>query len=225
MKLLLTLALILGVAFSNAEEIILTKRNHCALEDQVNFDTIQALKFCLADRVLQRRGRDYKIYLVINSPGGSIYDGLKFIEFAKTIDNLETVSIFAASMGSAIVEGLPGKRHVTETGILMFHRAAGSFKGQFEDGEVEKILAFWKKIVRKMETVNSNRIGITLDDYKSRVKDEWWLYGDDNVNEKTADQVSIVKCAPELLINKHTEKVATIFGEFEVVTSECPLLN
>ena len=119
-------AIICSVQIASAKDVVLTSWNHCSLEDQVNNTTMQKLKFCLADKVARRKGRSYPIYLVVNSPGGSIYSGMRFISFAKTIKNLETVTLFAASMASAIVEALPGARHGTENAVTMFHRPRGS---------------------------------------------------------------------------------------------------
>ena len=223
--LMVVLALVCSLQIANAGEVVLTSYNHCSLEEKVSAASVQKVQFCLADQVLRRRGKSYKLYLVINSPGGSVYAGMRFIEFAKTINNLETVTIQAASMGSAIVQALPGKRHVTENGIMMFHRAYGRFEGQFEDGELESRLRLWKKIVNKMETVNAKRIGISLEDYKKNRKDEWWLYGDENVTSNTADFVSVVKCSPALLKRRKKEIVKTLFGDFEITTSACPLTN
>jgi ATP-dependent protease ClpP protease subunit len=223
--LIVVFSLVYGLQTANAEEVVLTKNNHCSLEGSVNKESVQKAQFCLADQVIKRAGRNYPLYLVINSPGGSIYAGLRFIDFAKTIKNLQTVTIFGASMASAIAEALPGKRHVTESGVMMFHRASGTFKGQFEDGELESRLRLWKKIVRKMEETNAKRIGITLAEYKVKRKDEWWLYGEENVNENTADVVSVVKCSTALLKDRKKETINTIFGEYIVETSACPLTN
>ena len=175
--------------------------------------------------MISRRGRSYPIYLVINSPGGSVYAGLRFIEFAKTVKNLETVTIFAASMASAIVEALPGKRHGTENAVTMFHRAKGTFTGQFEDGEVESKLKLWKKIVRKMEYVNATRIGITLKEYKKRIVNEYWVYGKDNVQNNVLDVISGVRCSVKLLKTVKTVKVRTFIGTYTKKVSGCPLLN
>lgn len=225
MKLLIGLIIICSLQIANAKDIVLTSTNHCSLEDEVNYQSMKDLTFCLADKVIKRNGKNYTIYLVINSPGGSIYDGLKFIAFAKTIKNLETVTIFAASMASSIVESLPGKRHGVENAITMFHRAKGSVSGQFEDGELESRLALWKSIVRKMEQVNAKRIGITLKQYKRNVVNEWWVYGDDNVSENVLDQITVVKCSSKLLKDKKTRKVSTPFGSYDETISNCPLVN
>lgn len=228
MKILLMIAtLICSLQFANAKdgEVLLTSHNHCSLESAVDSGSMQELKFCLVDKVIRRKAADYPIYLVVNSGGGSVYAGIRFIEFAKTIQNLETVTIFAASMASAIVESIPGKRHGTENAVSMFHRARGSFSGQFEDGEVESRLALWKKIVRKMEQTNADRIGITLKDYKANVVNEWWIYGEDNVKDKILDTISVVKCSGKVLLDKKTVKVQTFFGSSEKTISGCPLLN
>ena len=210
---------------ANAKEILLTSKNHCALQSLVNFKSMQKLKFCLADKAIIRHGRDYPIYLVVDSGGGEIYWGLRFIEFAKTINNIETVSIYAASMASAIVQAIPGKRYGTENALVMFHRARATFKGYFEDGEVETQLALWKKIVRKMESVNASRIGITLMDYKYRVVNEWYLYAEDNIGQNTLDEIIVAKCSKRLIEKRRTVTVKTFFGSYRRTISACPLVN
>lgn len=225
MKVLLTLILICGFQTANAGDLILTPNNHCSIEEQVTNESMQKAKFCLADKAAQRATRHYPLYLVLNSGGGSIYAGIRFISFAKTIKNLHTVTIYAASMASGIVEALPGKRYMTENGVYMFHRARGSFEGYFEDGELESQLAMWKSIVRKMETDNSKRIGITLRDYKEKVVREWWLYGQQAIDKNVADEIRQVKCSYSLIKARKTRTVKTLFGSYKVVESKCPLTN
>lgn len=210
---------------SFAKDVLLTRNNHCELKGEVNSKSMQSLKFCLADKVILRGFNKSPIYLVVNSGGGSVYAGLRFISYAKGIDNLHTVTIYAASMASGIVEALPGRRYGTENALTMFHRARGSFRGQFEDGEVETQLKLWKRIVRGMEQTNSNRIGITLKDYKKKVKDEWWIYGKDNVTKNTLDEIAQVKCSNRLVKEKRTVKVRTLFGTRETTVSACPIFN
>jgi len=83
----------------------------------------------------------------------------------------------------------------------MAHRARGSVSGQFESGELEQRLAMWKKIVRKMEQTNADRMQISLDEYKKRVKDEWWSFGQDLIKDNMVDRIVPVKCSA-LLVEK-----------------------
>lgn len=211
---------------SSAKVITLNTINHVLLRSEVDDASMSRVARELTELVRKRGADTYPIYLVLDSPGGSIDAGLNFIEYAKTLPNIETITLFSASMAAGIVEALPGKRNITETGILMFHRARGGVEGQFESGELESRLDLYKRIVRGMEIKNANRMSMSLDAYKTAVKDELWILGTEAVSKKAADeQVSIV-CAPELLKGSTIEKFS-IMGLFTVNVkfSNCPLLR
>lgn len=224
MKVFLAIMLLCGTMF--AKNIELTPDNIVVFRNEVSDDSVSKAQLDLAKKVAKRGTKTYTIYLVLDTPGGSISAGLNFIEFAKTVPNLETVTLFAASMGSAIVEALPGKRNIIDSGILMFHRAAGGVSGQFEDGELESRLAFYKKWVRNMENVNANRLNITLDAYKAKVKDEYWVSGKDAVTDKAADEVVSIVCS-ESLLDTHTTETFVFMGMFEIQVkfNGCPLIK
>lgn len=226
MKFLLSLLFICALSSpALANDVVLTTKNTCTLDESVNDDSMFVLEKCLIDKVITRGKKNYKIYLVLNSPGGSIYSGLRFIDFAKNIKNLETVTIYSASMAAAIVEHLPGKRHILSSGIVMFHRAKGTISGQFGNGELESRLKLWQKIVKKSEENQAKRIGITLKSFRKKIKDEWWLYGDDAVKNNVVDSVSNVKCSFKLANTFRKKKIKTFFGIRTIEVSACPLVN
>lgn len=110
----------------------------------------------------------------------------------------------------------------------MAHRAAGGFQGQFNDGEVESQLAFWKSIVTTMEERASSRIGISLKKYKENVANEWWSYGENAVKEGRADGLATLKCSKELIekrivFEKNVGFITLEMKKFE--KSACPLLE
>jgi ATP-dependent protease ClpP protease subunit len=224
MKVFLTV-LLMG-ALLHAAPIKLTPDNTVVLRNEVNDDSISKLQVELAEKVIKRAGRGYTIYLVLDSPGGSIDSGLNFIEFAKNISNLETITLFSASMAAGIVEALPGKRNILETGILMFHRAKGGVQGQFEDGELESRLTVYKKIVRRMEEANASRMCMSLSSYKDKVKDELWILGFEAVAAKAADAVVSIECSPELLAKGAVESFSIPgLGSINVKFNACPLIK
>ena len=217
---------LINTKVSEISSIELTSDNMVMLRGEVNEESINAASISLFEQNKKRGLKNYTIYIVLDTPGGSIDAGLAFIEFAKTFKNVETLTIFAASMGSAIVEHLPGKRNIISTGTLMFHRAAGGVQGQFEDGELESRLEYYKKIVRSMEQTNSNRMKISLSDYKSKVKDELWIYGVDAVNTSSADAIVTVSCSSELVAEKDILNISIMgFMTIPVEFSRCPLLK
>lgn len=223
-KLLLAALLFFSVP-SIAENIVLTTQNTVTIRGAITGTSVTVAMLDIATQVIRRGAKNYTIYLVLDSPGGSIVAGDAFIQFAKTIPNLETITIFSASMAAGIVEALPGRRLITENGILMFHRASGQFEGQFEDGEVESQLRLWKSIVRAMEVKNSSRMGMGLQEYKDKIKDEYWLYGTEAVEKKGADAQVDIKCTPQLVAQKVRVYVESFFGGAEVQFSGCPLFR
>ena len=158
-KVLTVVALILSSTFAHSHKILTLNENNC-----VNFrgpvTEVSALEVGAKVIKLRQQTKGH-IFLNIDSPGGSIMSGFDFIEMTKTIPKLHTVSFFAASMASAIVNALPGKRLITESGIHMYHRASGGFQGQFEEWELESRLNFFKSLVKNLlEKKNAVRMGL-----------------------------------------------------------------
>lgn len=205
--------------------ITLNADNTIAMRGPIMDDMVRRTQLKLLELDAKRGNKNYPLYLVIDSPGGSIDAGNDFIEVAKTIKNLKTIVLFAASMASAIQQSIPGERLITESGIDMFHRAAGSFDGQFEDGEVESRLDLAKQIVRNLERTNANRIGISIPEYKAKVVNEWWAVGSNAVKANMADAVVSVQCSKELLQSKDSVAIQTLFFTAKFSYNSCPLIR
>lgn len=205
--------------------LLLTPSNTVTFRGEVNYESVTAAQLKLAEQVAIRGNKSYTIYLVIDSPGGDIDAGEDLIQFAKRIKNLETVGLFAASMGSAIIEALPGKRYATESSVYMFHRAKGQFRGQFENGEVEARLALSKLIVRNMEVRNAKRLGISIEEYKSKVINELWALGDGLVKQGMADEIIDLDCSPALTNSREHLMTQNLFGVDDMTFSGCPLIR
>jgi ATP-dependent Clp protease, protease subunit len=166
------------------------------------------------------------IYLVLDSPGGSVSDGSALIESLKTIPHLKTITLFGASMAHAIAQALPGERYVLSNSEMMAHRAKGRFGGQFETGEVETRLNHWKKLIRKMEQTNADRIGVPLSEYKQKVINEWWEFGENLVSSGFADEVVTLSCSKALTEKEVKVTTQSMFGGVKVYSfSGCPLLR
>lgn len=221
-KILMCVLLTAGAV--NAETVELGTANTVTLRGPIDDASIVKAASDLYKLVEVRGSRDYTIYIAVDSPGGDIESGENFIELVKTVPNVKTVTIFAASMASAIVQALPGERLMIDSGVQMFHRARGGVSGQFETGELESRLEFYKRFVRRMEIRNAKRMGMSLKFYKSLVKDELWMTSDDAIGI-AADKVVDVVCTKSL-----RDKVSTIeidLGMFSIPLnfSGCPLLR
>lgn len=217
MEVILKALICIFAAYFATAEVNLNLKNTITLRGEVNDNSILDLQDKLALLDAERGSKDYPIYLVIDSPGGSVQAGLNFIEFAKTIKNLHTINLFAASMASAIQQALPGKRIGLETSISMFHRPSGEFKGQFGEGEVESRLQFSKDRVAIFESINAARMKLSLADYKAKVVKEYWVVGAENLKQHIVDEIDSVRCDSALI--KATEDLEG------VRFSSCPLFR
>jgi ATP-dependent protease ClpP protease subunit len=217
MEVILKALICIFAAYFATAEVNLNLKNTVTLRGEVNDNSILDLQDKLALLDAERDSEDYPIYLVIDSRGGSIQAGLNFIEFAKTIKNLHTINLYAASMASAIQQALPGKRIGLENSVSMFHRPSGEFKGQFGEGEVESKLQFSKDRAAIFESINAARMQLSLADYKAKVVKEYWVVGAENLKQHIVDEIDSIRCDNALI--KATEDLE------EVRFSSCPLFR
>jgi len=88
---------------------------------------------------LQSEDPDKDIHMYINSPGGSISDGLAIYDTMQYIKpDISTTCIgMAASFGAVLLAaGTKGKRYGLPNSKIMIHQPMGGFQGQASDVEI-----------------------------------------------------------------------------------------
>jgi ATP-dependent Clp protease protease subunit len=167
---------------------------------------------------------DEAIYLVMDSPGGSVSAGNSFIDSLKAIPNpIHTVTLFAASMAYHTVQNL-GTRYILPSGQLMSHRARISGLGGQIYGELNSRLEYITKIVDRLDVIAAARVGMDVNAYKDLILNEFWITGNAAVRHNHADKVVLARC-DESISGSYTETVRTLFGAFDVEFSNCPLIR
>ncbi len=104
--------------------------------------------------------KDIKLY--INSPGGSVYDGLAIIDTMNYIQpDVQTIGIgLQASMGAMLLSsGAKGKRYVLPNSRIMIHQPSyGSPQSKVTDQEIElKEGLLLKKLLIEMLAKNTGK--------------------------------------------------------------------
>ena len=89
------------------------------------------------------------------------------------------------------------KRYITPSSKVMQHQISLSIP----NNQLENILNYLemlKQIRDNLEIISSNRIGISLEDYRNKVSSDWWLYGENIIINNVADEIVYVGCSSEL---------------------------
>lgn len=221
-KLLIAAAILLSFS-ATAENIILKADNTVSLNTAVSDESITGIM--LDVQRLNKIETDEPIYLVLNTPGGSVFAGINFIRYALTSRRpIHTVTIFAASMGFQIVQALPGKRLMAYSGVLMSHRAAvGGLSGQYP-GELNVRVNFLADISTNLDSGVAKRAGLTLKEYQVLIHDEYYANNEKSIKDKFADESVNVSCDVSLETT-YTKDFQTMFGPVEVEFSSCPLFT
>lgn len=115
------------------------------LKDRIVFlgsDVNEASANAIVAQLLFLQAADPKkdIYLYINSPGGSVYDGLAIYDTMQYITNdVQTVGIgLQASMGAFLLSsGTKGKRFLLPTSTVMIHQPSSGTRGKVTDQEID----------------------------------------------------------------------------------------
>lgn len=183
--------------------VVLSKSNTIVLSGEVDGETASSV--ILQARALsdQHSWADKPLYLFMNTPGGSIQTGLEIIEALKGLGRpITTVSLFSASMGFQIVQGL-GERLVLSNGVLMSHRASGQIAGYFggkRPSQLDSRYNLWLNRITELDkqTVKRTNGKQTLDSYQSAYADELWLTGAQSIEGGYADKIVTVKCDSSL---------------------------
>jgi ATP-dependent Clp protease protease subunit len=124
------------------------------LGSQVDQNT--ANRICAELLLLEAEDRDKDISLYINSPGGSVYDGLAIYDTMQYVNcDVGTICIgMAASMGQFLLcAGAPGKRlSLPHSRILMHQPSIGGMQGQASDIAIqaEQIIYMKKTLAERI---------------------------------------------------------------------------
>ena len=107
------------------------------LGDEVNSATANVVVAQLLFLANEDPKKDIKLY--INSPGGSVYDGLAIIDTMNYVKpDVQTIGIgLQASMGAMLLAcGAKGKRFVLPNSRVMIHQPSSGTQGKVTDQEI-----------------------------------------------------------------------------------------
>jgi len=158
------------------------------LGEQVNEHTANIVVAQLLHLAYADPKKDIKLY--INSPGGSIYDGLAIYDTMQYIaPDVQTIGIgLQASMGAFLLSsGAKGKRFVLPHSKIMIHQPSHSTKGKVTDMEIDlKETLAVKEMLAEMLAKNT---GQKLSKVKSDIERDYWMTAEEAKAYGIVDEV------------------------------------
>lgn len=155
------------------------------LGDEVNAQTANVIVAQLLHLANEDPNKDIHFY--INSPGGSVYDGLAILDTMNFIKpDVATYGVgLQASFGAVLLAaGAKGKRHMLPNSRVMMHQPHGGSKGQITDQEISlrEGLALKELLIDEM----AKNTGQKRDKVKNDMERDFWM------NAKEAKKYGII---------------------------------
>lgn len=139
---------------------------------------------------LHSTGKNQEISLYINSPGGSVTDGLAIYDTIQFINcDVATYCLGqAASMGAFLLaSGTPGKRFALQSARVMIHQPWGGAKGTASDIEIQaQEIARLKKYLNQQLAYHCNR---DLNDVEKDTDRDYFMTAEEACQYGLVDQV------------------------------------
>jgi ATP-dependent Clp protease protease subunit len=167
------------------------------------------------------------IYVFLMTPGGSVIDGYNIIQ---TLDawtlagkNITCIADTAYSMGFSILQACTN-RYVLKGSSVMQHQMSFGLEGQLENNKNR--FKFIESIGREMDNQQSERLGLSYEDFKKKTLSDWWLFGNSIVEENVADKMVNVLCDHKLSNETYFKEFDFVFfGKIKFEFSKCPLIK
>lgn len=130
------------------------------------------------------------IKLHINSPGGSVYDGLAIIDTMNYIEpDVETIGIgLQASMGAMLLScGAKGKRFALPNSRIMIHQPSSGTEGKITDQEIMLREGIFLK--KRLAEIMAKNTGKSVDQIIKDMDRDNWMSAEEAKKYGIIDQV------------------------------------
>jgi len=132
--------------------------------------------------------KDIKLY--INSPGGSVYDGMAIYDTIQYIKpDVQTIGIgLQASMGAFLLSsGTKGKRFALPNARIMIHQPSSGTRGKITDQEI--MLKEGVYLKQRLNEILSKNTGQKISKIEKDADRDFWMSADEALKYGLIDEV------------------------------------
>ena len=158
------------------------------LGEDVNEHTANVVVAQLLHLAYEDPKKDIKLY--INSPGGSVYDGLAIYDTIQFISpDVQTIGIgLQASMGAFLLSsGTKGKRFALPNSRIMIHQPSSGTQGKITDQEITLKEGIYLK--KRLNEILAKNTGQKLAKIEKDADRDFWMSSDEAVQYGIIDKV------------------------------------
>ena len=158
------------------------------LGEDVNEHTANVVVAQLLHLAYDDSKKDIKLY--INSPGGSVYDGLAIYDTIQFISpDVQTIGIgLQASMGAFLLSsGTKGKRYALPNSRIMIHQPSSGTQGKITDQEITLREGLFLK--QRLNEILAKNTGQKLAKIEKDADRDFWMSAEEAVKYGLVDEV------------------------------------
>lgn len=166
----------------------LLKERIIFLGEDVNEQTANVVVAQLLHLAYEDPKADIKLY--INSPGGSVYDGLAIYDTIQYISpDVQTIGIgLQASMGAFLLSsGTKGKRFALPSSRIMIHQPSSGTQGKITDQEITLREGLFLK--HRLNEILAKNTGQKLSKIEKDMDRDFWMSADEAKTYGIIDEV------------------------------------
>ena len=194
------------------KQIALTTENVISIRGEINEKLATEFIFDLN----KRENKD-NLFVFLDTNGGSVDAGNKIVEEIQKY-KLDCIAQKAISMGFVIFQSCR-ERFITPLSTLMQHQISYGIAN--EKAKIESYVNYIKQISHHLVGLQASKIGIPRKEFERKTYNEWWLFGDNAIDENCADEMAVVTCTSKLT----NETYAVDKGPYIHYYSKCPLIS
>lgn len=184
------------------EHVDLENKPIIMLKGDVNTTNIDHLLKELESLVIE--GGEKEIHFIINSYGGSVFDGLKLTNMIQAYKNQKKLTklncyiVENAYSMAAVISSFCDSLGIQETADFMHHQISTNLRGNVES--IQKELDYMQSLADVMAKKTAKNYGLTLEEYKEFEAQELFLMSQDAASHGFVGYVfdSIYFIAPEM---------------------------
>ena len=143
---------------------------------------------------LEAQDPDKDIQFYINSPGGSVTDGMAIYDTMQYVKcDVSTICVgMAASMGAFLLSsGAKGKRFALPNAEIMIHQPSAGTQGTVTDMEID--VEHFLRIKKNLNQILANNTGKTAEEVKEVSERDHWMTAEEAKEFGLVDKIIIKK--------------------------------